>query len=245
VLQLHLIGIFFSAFLPGGTGGDLVKGYYLLRGRSSAEGAAAIGTLLVDRFAGTAGLFLLSALGNLHHRELWLTSPLLTGQAFFVLGIAGTLVLLLGVFLSPWRPRWLASLADTGGGAGFFKHLFAVLMSFRSAPRVLLGSIALSMLVHLCIVGVYALCAASLEVDLPFSLHAYVVPTLTLLNGVPLSPAGLGFGEAGGALLYKAVGVSQGRVEIPALVHTIVLLTALVCSPVYLFRKAGTGTAAT
>ena len=237
VLRLHLIGIFFSGFLPGGTGGDLVKGYYLLRGRSPEDGAAAIGTLLLDRFAGTTGLFLLSAATNLWHHELWESSPLLSAQAFFVLGVAGAIVVLIALYLSPLRPSWLMASQTKGAKVGFLKHLFEVLLAFRGSPRVLLGSIALSMLVHFCLVGVYALCALSLEVSLPFTLHAYVAPSLTLLNGVPLSPAGLGFGEAGGALLYKAVGVGAGRVEIPALVHTIVLLTSLLFAPAYFLQN--------
>ena len=241
VFRLHLIGIFFSGFLPGGTGGDFVKGFYLMRGRSSSEGAAAIGTLLVDRFAGTAGLFLLSALSNLWQQDLWKSSPLLAGQAFFVLGVSGAIVVLIGLYLSPIRPKWLEPSAEPGGRVGFLKHLFAVLVAFRGSPRVLLGAIALSMLVHFCLVGVYALCAHSLGVYLPFSLHVYVAPSLTLLNGIPLSPAGLGFGEAGGALLYKAVGVSLGRAEIPALVHSIVLLTSLLFAPAYFLQKGTAG----
>lgn len=241
VFRLHLIGIFFSGFLPGGTGGDFVKGYYLIRGRSSSEGAAAIGTLLVDRFAGMAGLFLLSAMSNLWHVELWETSPVLAGQAFFIVGTAGIMVVLIALYLLPFRPAWLMPSAETGGRMGFLKHLFEALLAFRGSPRVLMGAIALSMLVHFCLVGVYALCARSLEVTLPFSTHIYVVPSLTLLNGIPMSPAGLGFGEAGGALLYKAVGVASGRAEIPALVHTIVLLTALLFAPAYFLHKGKAG----
>src|SRR6185369_10799694 len=30
-LKLHMIGIFFNSLIPGGTGGDLVKGYYLFK----------------------------------------------------------------------------------------------------------------------------------------------------------------------------------------------------------------------
>lgn len=93
------------------------------------------------------------------------------------------------------------------------------------------------MAVHFCLIITYALCARALDVSLPFRLHAYVGPVLTFVNGIPISPAGLGVGEAAGRILYKAVGATHGQAEIPALVHTLGLLTALLCAPAYFFRR--------
>ncbi len=242
VLRLHLIGLFFSGFLPGGTGGDLVKGFYLLRGRDKTEGATAIKTMVVDRFAGTFGLIWLAAITNLMNHRLWEMSRVLSAQIVTVLGMSLASAILVGIYLSPWKPHWLhASIVpETRDGAphlGFWKGLLSSMIAFRDSPGVFWGVIGLSMTVHLCLVGVYALCAQSLEVDLPFRLHAFVAPTLTLLNGIPISPAGLGIGEAGGAFLYKAVGVTHSRAEIPGLVDTVVLLTALVCAPAYFWQR--------
>jgi hypothetical protein len=102
---------------------------------------------------------------------------------------------------------------------------------------VFLGAIGISLIVHFILVVAYALCAAALDVNLPFRLHAYVAPTLTFANGMPISPAGLGVGEAAGMVLYKAVGATHGFAEIPALVHTIGLIVAVLFAPAYLLRK--------
>jgi hypothetical protein len=72
--RLHLTGIFFNGFLPGGTGGDLVKGWYLVRGRNRTEAAAAVGTLVVDRITGLFGLIILAAAANWISRDIWSTS---------------------------------------------------------------------------------------------------------------------------------------------------------------------------
>ena len=240
VLRLHLMGLFFSGFLPGGTGGDLVKGVFIMHGRSKAEGAAAIGSMVVDRVAGTLGLLWFGTLNNLWNHALWETSPVLGAQALTFMGASLASLILVVTYLSPWRSRKavaeeLAVASDPH--VSFWKGLRASLVVFRDSPGLFLGAIALSIGVHFCIVAVYALCAQMLDVNLSFARHAYVVPTLTMLNGIPLSPAGLGFGEAGGKLLYKAVGMTQGRAEIPALFHGIVLLTALVCAPAYFFSR--------
>ncbi len=58
-LPLTLIGIFFNFALPSGVGGDLVKGYYLLK-RSVGKKTVAATTLLMDRIIGMYGLLLLA-----------------------------------------------------------------------------------------------------------------------------------------------------------------------------------------
>lgn len=246
VVRLHMTGLFFSGFLPGGTGGDLVKGYYLLKGRSKAEGAAALGTLVVDRIVGLLGLVGLAAVAALAHVSVWRGSPLLAAQATvtFAAAAGGALVTL--AYLSPWTPRWLSkglpapARAGKPGAKGFLSELAGALAAFRKAPRVFVGGILLSATVHFILVIIYALCARALGVDLPFGLHAYVGPTLTFMNGIPISPAGLGVGEAAGKVLYTAVGATHGQAEIPALVHTFALITALLAAPAYFIRRRAT-----
>lgn len=239
--RLHMTGLFFGGFLPGGTGGDLAKGWYLLKGRDRKVAAAALGTMVADRITGLFGLIGLAAAANLVNHDAWASSPVLAAQALFILSVAGGMVLLTAAYLSPWKPRWLPSpskkIPKDGESRGFLAEFALAVGSFRKFPRVFLGAIAISILVHFLLVIVYALCAGALDVSLPFRLHAYVSPTLTLANGLPISPAGLGVGEAAGMVLYKAVGAAHGFAEIPALVHTIGLIIALLCAPAYLLRK--------
>jgi uncharacterized membrane protein YbhN (UPF0104 family) len=107
--RLHLTGLFFGGFLPGGTGGDLAKGWYLLKGRGRKEAANALGTVVADRVTGLLGLVLLAACANLLNMRAWGASPILAAQATFILAVAGGLVLLTVAYLSPWKPRWLPS----------------------------------------------------------------------------------------------------------------------------------------
>jgi uncharacterized protein (TIRG00374 family) len=244
-VRLHLVGLFFNGFSPGGTGGDLAKGWYLLKGRGKAESAAALGTMVADRVTGMFGLIGLAAAANLLNAAAWSSSPLLGAQAVFILSVSGGMVLLTLAFLAPWKTRRPAApqavpasdvlAAETP--RGFFAEFGLALVSFRKYPRTFLGAIALSALVHFTLVMVYALCAGALDVSLPFRLHAYVAPTLTFANGIPISPAGIGVGEAFGKFLYTAVGATHGQAEIPALVHSIGLLVALLAAPAYLLKR--------
>src|SRR6266536_5389782 len=54
---LFLIGMFYNQFLPGGTGGDIIKSYYLLK-ETPDKKAGALLAVVFDRFIGLVALAL-------------------------------------------------------------------------------------------------------------------------------------------------------------------------------------------
>ena len=52
---LFLIGMFYNQFLPGGTGGDIMKSYYLLK-ETPTKKAGALLAVVFDRFIGLVAL---------------------------------------------------------------------------------------------------------------------------------------------------------------------------------------------
>ena len=61
-VRLGFIGQFFSAFLPGSVGGDLVKAGFLAREQSRRT--VAIATIVLDRVLGLMGLLFLAAIAG-------------------------------------------------------------------------------------------------------------------------------------------------------------------------------------
>src|SRR5205807_7287957 len=59
LFRLLMIGIFFKQFMPGGTGGDVVKIYYLLK-ETPGKKAQALLAALIDRVVGLLGLMLVA-----------------------------------------------------------------------------------------------------------------------------------------------------------------------------------------
>jgi uncharacterized protein (TIRG00374 family) len=81
---LTLIGLFFNNFLPGAAGGDLVKGYYLLRGRDDKLNLGF--SILVDRLMGAVSILsvgLVAVLFRFRHLAPELKYPIIF--AFFAL----------------------------------------------------------------------------------------------------------------------------------------------------------------
>src|SRR6266478_8697340 len=57
---LFLIGMFYNQFLPGGTGGDIIKSYYLLK-ETPDKKAGALLAVVFDRFIGLVALVVITA----------------------------------------------------------------------------------------------------------------------------------------------------------------------------------------
>lgn len=58
-LPLSLIGLFFNYAMPGGVGGDLVKGFYIMQLYPQRRTSAATG-VLIDRIVGLFGMVVMS-----------------------------------------------------------------------------------------------------------------------------------------------------------------------------------------
>src|SRR5438445_4688950 len=57
---LFFIGMFYNQFLPGGTGGDIIKSYYLLK-ETPDKKAGVLLAVVFDRFIGSVALVAIAA----------------------------------------------------------------------------------------------------------------------------------------------------------------------------------------
>src|SRR4029453_4650980 len=60
LIGLFFIGLFYNQFLPGGTGGDIIKSYYLLKETPDKKAGALLGGIF-DRFIGLVALVAVTA----------------------------------------------------------------------------------------------------------------------------------------------------------------------------------------
>ena len=102
--SLFLIGLFFNPFLPGGTGGDVAKIFYLLKDTPDKKPAALL-AVLMDRLMGLFGLILIAGT-VMAIRYQWLIKPAGAARWLLMVGVifAGSLAFI------------LASIAVTGLG---------------------------------------------------------------------------------------------------------------------------------
>lgn len=236
--RLHMIGIFFNGLIPGGTGGDLVKGFYLFKDHAPGRRALALTSMAMDRFLGLYALLTIGTFMSLLTPSLWMGQPFLRLNCIFYAAVFVVFTASIVFFFSPWS-RWFLEhpgLHRLPGGR-FFKSLSDSLLVYRAHPWGLLPCLGLALLVDFGIILIYYFFALALGSDLPLLHHAFVVPVLTMINGIPISPAGLGVGEAAGKVVYGFLGLQNGG-EVLALVHIAVLFFSLAGMPFYFLFKA-------
>lgn len=237
-LSLHMIGIFFNSLIPG-NGGDLIKGYYLFQDHEEGEKALALTSIAMDRLVGTYGLLCMGMAMTWFNYRLWIHSTPLRINSFFYAGVFLAFTVLIGLFLSPLSGRFLAhpALGRLPGGR-FLTSLAQSLLVYRRRPRGLILVMGLGFAVDCGLIILYYLSARALDLGVPLLVHGFVVPTMTMVNGLPISPSGVGVGEAAGEMIYRNVGVTEGGSEILALVHICILAASLLGAPFYLLFRA-------
>lgn len=247
VFSLFMIGLLFNSLIPGGTGGDLVKGYYLFREHKEEDKALALTTIAMDRFIGLYALLCVAmAMAALNVGLWWGSAPLRLTSLFYA-GVFLAFSAVVALFFSPWSDAILKSAAAPGSrlgrmpGGGFIRKLFGSLRVYRERPGSLLLPLLLGISVDCGLILLYYFSARALGMELPLRVHGFVVPTLTMINGIPISPSGLGVGEAAGKVVYRSLGIASGGGEVLVLVHLVILAVSLAGAPFYFLYRGKRG----
>ncbi len=199
LLRLFWIAAFFNSFLPGRTGGDLVRAYGIARGAPNRMRAAL--SVAMDR-----GLNLVALIG------IAVTAILINPGALpgpfqtSVLGFAITLLAL--VFLT-----FFLSLKFSRGHVGSpkvrscLKEISSSGADLLRNPMVLLTTLILSALYQTTAISVNYLVARGLGLEVDPWPFFYLVPIAALITIVPISLNGFGLREGAYVFLFSHVGL--------------------------------------
>lgn len=210
-MKLTLISFFFATFLPGAAGGDLAKMYYAAR-ENSGRRAEIITTLLFDRAIGLFSLVLLPVLLAPAFLPFLRTTPAVRS---LVLASAVLSAGMLGAFLLCLYGQSLVIRLAQGPLA--FLHwrnaatrVLATVGAYRRSPRMLLAALALAIGANLFLVAVTALAVFALNPANLTPRLCLLIPVGHLVNSLPLTPGGLGVGEAAFNALFELGGIHGG-----------------------------------
>lgn len=221
--RLGMVGMFYNTCLPGSVGGDLVKAYFIAKAHPERK-TRAVATVIADRGMGLFGLILFAAVVG---SAAWaLGDPIIGGSANLQLMVevmaaaAGAAVvgfLLIGLLPERRVHRFAGRLrAVPKVGVSLAELWYAVVMYRRRLGWVLLG-VGVTALSHVCLVTSFH-CASRLfppanpTTELAtFPEHAVIGPIGFTLQAIPISPGGIGVGEAAFGELYKLCGRPETR----------------------------------
>jgi len=209
--QLAMVSFFFAVFLPGATGGDLSRLYYVAKDHKTRRSEIIIVSLF-ERGIGMLSLLLMPLLFAPFFLRDVASSPAL--RDLLVVSAALSALLIAGFFacvcfqplmervahaifgILPWK-EWYGQVIRTVGG-------------YRSSLGAVGAALAISLVANsLTVLGVIlaVLALDPTAVNLKMSL---VIPLGFVANTLPVTPGGLGVGEAAFNSLFAVAGLRGG-----------------------------------
>ncbi len=219
-LRMMWLGYFAGLFLPGAAGGDLAKAYAACRNQPAAK-TRAVSTILLDRAIGLHSMLVIGSLAGLGVAASGCTpgQAALVGSVL-VFAAAGSA----GLFLVFWRPtsERVLRLMPTR----FREALGDSLGLYRLSWRKLAGIWLFSGLCNGAAIASYILAAAALGMTASVG-QVLVVPLVIVANSLPISPGGLGVGEAVGSQAFIEFGLTSGSIIVLLVRLGVVAFSAL------------------
>jgi uncharacterized protein (TIRG00374 family) len=210
-MQLTLVSIFFSTFLPGAGGGDLVKLYYATKENEGRRTEVAT-VLIFDRFIGLYAMLILPFFFVPMFLPLIREVPALRHILILITYISAGL---LATFLLCAFNQSIRNLLTRGSLALLrWKKLACRVLetigTFGRSPGTLLGALVLSLLANLSLIAITMLAVLALDPAGLSPKMCLVIPIGHVVNGLPLTPGGLGVGETALNALFELTGLHGG-----------------------------------
>jgi hypothetical protein len=205
-VALFMVGHFFNGFLPGSTGGDVARAFYVAR-ETQGQRTLAVMSIVVERLAGIAVLLILTLTGLLASAERC-HLPLLLA---LVGGLAAAILIVLIKLPSPSRiAGWplVGKVARHPRIGPVAQRLYAALRLCHAQPLLILRLLEWSLLQHLCAIASWLTLAWGLGFDFRVSTFLLLVPAVLTAQMIPVTPGGLGVREGAAVTLLPAAGMA-------------------------------------
>src|SRR5438128_2499385 len=234
---LFLIGMFYNQFLPGGTGGDIVKSYLLLK--ETDRKAGALLAVVFDRFIGLVALVAITVTLVSMRFDL-------LAQTYETRRYLWILLILLGVSIASLVASFLLSgfnlfhlLPHNFPGREKLIEIAAAYHLYARHWAATSLAFCASLVAHLATFTTFLCAAFALRADVRVTDFFAVMPLERTISALPISFAGVGLRERVlQTMLHQLCGVPEGvAVLIGSLSFLIILVSCVPGAIVYFFYK--------
>ena len=242
--SLFLIGMFYNQFLPGGTGGDIMKSYLLLK-ETPGKATGALLAVLFDRILGLIAIIVITGVLIVLRYDFLSKTPETQQLLWILLAILGAsiLALLTSFVVSGFNLLHLLPpkfpLRDKLIEISAAYHLYA--HHWRTTGL----AFAVSLVAHLLTFSTFLFVAYAFGARVPLLDFFAVMPVERTISALPISFAGVGVREKVlQIMLHNLCGVPEAiAVLIGSMSFLVILLCCLPGGVVYFFYKPSGTTA--
>jgi uncharacterized membrane protein YbhN (UPF0104 family) len=195
LLRAYWIGTFYNSYMPGGFGGDVLRGVATRRVVGPGGLPTALAIVLLERTLGFIGMLLLVATTLTLFPLQGMPNITLFGSVGILLASLVVIAIASGPRVARYLPAPVARVAGS-------------LPTIVSLPSFL-AALALSVLTQLCGVGVGHLLIASITARVAWSDSLTILPLVNASQYFPLTFGGAGMREASFVALYGMIGIAR------------------------------------
>lgn len=233
---VNFVGIFFSNFLPGSVGGDIVKVFYIVAPRKSGH---VLSATILSRIAGMLAVFLLGLAAMALVSPVFRTQPWWTTVGMALVGAALALVAVLTPSIDRLIPGLLKAARFPEKWVALAEDLLVPIQMWRRQRAPVAFTMVLAIAYQ--VIGpmlILYFCARALGITFALGDVAMISAIANVAFALPISVNGLGVAEGVYIYLFVMLEVSPERALLLALLYRVVCTTqALVGGVVYFFLK--------
>lgn len=208
---INMVGAFYNAFMPGTTGGDLVKAYYAAKHAPDKRTRAVI-SVLVDRAIGLYALMLIGGTMAAYQWYKWEIDVCRRVAQVAGLLVVATLVGLV-VFYVPVLRKYsgLDYLLNKLPMQAQVRKAVDAMEAYGRRPASVLWAFVLAFPVHVASIMSATFAGKAFSLPLHDLYYWAVVPVIALVGAIPISPQGAGVMEFFAVQLTKRQGVTVSQ----------------------------------
>ncbi len=204
VQKLGFLGLFFSNIIPGMTGGDLVKAIMVARDHPEQKPAAVL-SVIVDRAIGLLGLAVVASAALAFQHGRFADAALKLNVILGAILLGACVVMSRRLRRAIRLDKLLAALPF----AAVLKKLDRAALLYREAGWQVVYSVTVSFAVHGMILLSFTVLGGALGIRIGLLDYFSLVPLALIAQSLPLTPGGVGVGEAMFIYFLAPAGVAR------------------------------------
>jgi glycosyltransferase 2 family protein len=227
------IGMVTSMLLPGTTGGDAVRGVYAWRAAGGSGGRIGL-SILADRMLALFSVLSIPLVFSVFNWKRMQQTPHLTTLSMSLMLTAGACII--GAFIVFVAPRFIQSvevlLFRWPTLAGLLGKLRDVIVMLRANPLRLLAAFMLAVATQILTVFAVILIGNAIAIDhLSIADYMFAVPLTVIANALPLTPSGIGIGEAAFGQICRWLEPMSSGAAYSSIFFAFRLVSMFICLP--------------
>ena len=204
---LNMVGAFYNTFMPGSTGGDVLKAYYV--SKFTAMRTHAVMSVIVDRLIGLVALIIIGGAMAAFQYQIRECREVAVICGMIVLGT----IFGLAVFCNS-KLRQITGLDFIINRLPMQQQVQTALQAielYRQRPWLVLSTLVMTFPVHFTVIVSAMFVGTAFSLPLPLMYYWAAVPVIVLVGSIPISPQGAGVMEVLALQLTRVYGTSAGQ----------------------------------